>query len=149
MGCPIRHCAEDLEFIRPQWASDQVVHGADGMDELTLTGETRVWHAEAGRGVWTETVTPEDAGLARVRPEAIAGGGSAENARLLTAILEGAAGPLADATIYNAAGALVAAGLAKTLREGVELARETVRAGRAREALARAQKPSGAPGAKP
>ncbi len=108
-----------------------VVHGEDGMDELSPAAPTCVAHVHAGRGISAETVTPEDAGLARSVPGALLGGDAAHNARLLEGVLEGEDGPLADGTVLNAAAALVVAGRASTIRDGVAQARESIRSGRA------------------
>ena len=112
-----------------------VVRGEDGMDELTLTGRTFICHAQRQKGVWTEIISPEDVNLNRVMPEALRGGTAADNARLLTEVLEGRPGPLLDATLYNAAAAIMVAGLADSLKDGVALARESIRSGRARKVL--------------
>ena len=108
-----------------------VVHGHDGEDELALTGPTQVTELRDGELV-RRVVTPEDAGLARCTADQLAGGeDAAASAELLRAVLAGAPGPRTDAVLLNAAGALVAAGAAADLREGVERARDAVLRGRA------------------
>ena len=116
-------------------ARAMVVHGEDGMDELSLASATHVAHVDAVRGIWTETLVPGDAGLRPAGAAALRGGGPAENARHLEELLLGRSGPLADGASLNAGAALVVAGIAATVREGVALARESIMSGRAHEVL--------------
>jgi anthranilate phosphoribosyltransferase len=112
-----------------------VVHGAGGLDEISLSGETMV--AEVRSGIVRRfTVAPEEFGVARAPLEAIRGGSAAENAALIRGILEGKAGPARDIVVINAAAALVAAGVAENFREGAGLASFVVSSGAARETLA-------------
>jgi anthranilate phosphoribosyltransferase len=107
-----------------------VVHGADGMDEISLSGETLV--AELGGGtVRSYTVVPEDFGLRRAPSEALAGGDAATNARIIRRIFRGEFGPPRDIVIANAAAALVAAGKARDWLDGVRLAAESIDSGAA------------------
>jgi anthranilate phosphoribosyltransferase len=111
-----------------------VVHGRDGLDEVTLTAETDVFEVTPGgvaRAVWT----PEDFGVARASPAALQGGDAQRNAAIALAILEGERGPRRDMVLVNASAALVAAGLAADLRAGVELAARSVDSGAARAKL--------------
>jgi anthranilate phosphoribosyltransferase len=111
-----------------------VVHGSDGLDEITTTGTTLV--AEAANGQVAERiVTPADFGLATARPEDLAGGDRDENAAILRSILAGAAGPKRDIVIANAAAALVAAGQASDFRTGAEKAAESIDSGKAKAKL--------------
>ncbi|MFH2202657.1 MAG: anthranilate phosphoribosyltransferase [Elusimicrobiota bacterium] len=112
-----------------------VVHGEDGMDEMSLAAPTRVCFADASDGLRLETVTPEDAGLTRCAAEDLRGGDAAENARLMEGVLEGRPGPLLEATLYNAGAALTAAGMSRSIKEGTAAARDSVRAGKARDVL--------------
>ncbi len=114
-----------------------VVHGEDGMDEVSLAAPTRVAHVDAGRGIWMETLTPEDAGLRRAGLPARRGGDAAANARLLEEVLAGRDGPLADGTCLNAAAVLVVEGCVSTIREGIAAARDTIASGRALDVLAK------------
>jgi anthranilate phosphoribosyltransferase len=116
-----------------------VVHAEDGMDELSLAAPTRVVHAREDRGIWEERVTPEDAGLTIAPASSLRGGEATENARLMEAVITGEPGPLLDCTLLNAAAALVVAGKARDLREGVEAARECVTGGAAASVLRRLQ----------
>jgi anthranilate phosphoribosyltransferase len=111
-----------------------VVHGADGLDELSITGESRV--AEAREGVVrTFTVRPEDVGLARASIDDLKGGDREQNAEIIRAILAGEPGPRRDIVLLNAAAALVVGMKARDLREGVALAAAAVDRGLARQRL--------------
>lgn len=112
-----------------------VVHGEDGLDEITLTGPTHV--AELRDGAVREyTIEPEALGFARVAPEALAGGEPEENARSLERVLDGEAGPLRDVTLLNAGAAVYVAGLAADHRAGIAAAAEAIDSGAARAKLA-------------
>ncbi|HEX6016410.1 MAG TPA: anthranilate phosphoribosyltransferase [Geminicoccaceae bacterium] len=113
-----------------------VVHGSDGLDELTTTGPTLVAEWDGGR-VRTFEVTPEDAGLPRGRLEDLKGDDPAHNAEAIRAVLAGVKGPFRDAVVLGAAGALVVAGRAEGLREGARLAAEAIDGGAALAALDR------------
>jgi anthranilate phosphoribosyltransferase len=120
-----------------------VVHGSDGLDELTLSGESRV--AEVSResappstaaSVRLFSLTPEDSGLARAPLAALQGGDTAaSNAALLEQIFAGQAGPRRDIVLLNAAAALVAAGLATDFTEGVQRGAEAIDSGAVRATL--------------
>ncbi|MBI5231971.1 MAG: anthranilate phosphoribosyltransferase, partial [Coriobacteriales bacterium] len=113
-----------------------VVHGHPGMDEVSASGPTTVAEFDAARGtVEVSEVTPEEVGIARGTLADIAGGDSAENAKMVRAVLAGEHGPKRDVVLMNAAAALLAAGKAKDLAEGVDLARESIDSGRALSAL--------------
>jgi anthranilate phosphoribosyltransferase len=112
-----------------------VVHGAGGLDEASLAGETQVCALEAGR-LRRFTIAPEDVSAARAPLEALRGGDARENAAALTALLDGAEGPYRDAVILNSAAALVVAGRAADLAEGATFARASLDSGRACTALA-------------
>ncbi|MEO5375772.1 MAG: anthranilate phosphoribosyltransferase [Alphaproteobacteria bacterium] len=113
-----------------------VVHGSDGLDEITTTGPTEV--AEVRGGTVTRfTVTPQAAGLALARPEDLKGGDAIDNAAAMRALLDGAPGPFRDIALMNAAAALVVAGRVADLREGVIQAAAVVDSGAARTTLAR------------
>lgn len=111
-----------------------VVHGADGMDELTTTGASHV-AALDGTQVKTFEVTPEDAGLQRASLDDLKGGSADENAAAIRAMLAGAPGPLRDIVTLNAAAALVVAGKAADLRAGAKQATEAIDGGMAQAAL--------------
>jgi anthranilate phosphoribosyltransferase len=107
-----------------------VVHGSDGLDEITLSGPTRVAQVLDGRVTLSE-VTPEDFGFERCAVEALAGGTPERNAELMQGLLAGRPGALRDVTLINAGAALVVAGLAADWRQGVERARGAIDTGAA------------------
>jgi anthranilate phosphoribosyltransferase len=133
----IRPMAETLRALGSEKA--WLVHGGDGSDELSIVAPSPVVELNAGE-IREFTVHPEDAGLPAYPFEAIQGGTPAENAVAFRALLDGAIGGFRDAVLLNAAAALVVADRAKTLKEGVEIARESLDSGKAKakiEALAR------------
>src|SRR5687767_525852 len=107
-----------------------VVHGADNLDEISNTGESRVSEVREGI-VRSYTVRPEDFGLARTTIGELMGGDREENARIIRAILDGEAGPKRDIVLMNSAAALVAGGKARDLKEGVGLAAHAIDSGAA------------------
>ena len=111
-----------------------IVHGSDGLDEMTTTGPSFVAELKAGK-VSTFEVSPEDAGLGVASPEDLKGGDGAHNAKALTAVMYGEPGPYRDVTLYNAAAALIVAGKAKDLKQGVEIAAAAIDRGQAKAAL--------------
>jgi anthranilate phosphoribosyltransferase len=116
-----------------------VVHGADGLDEISLSGETYVSELRGGT-VRNFTVTPEDFGLAWAPLEAIRGGDAKENAGIMhkilgRSLLYRAHGPQRDIVLANAAAALVAAGRVTDFLDGVRVATESIDSGAAREKL--------------
>ena len=113
-----------------------VVHGRDGLDELSTTGPTLVAELKDG-AVSTFEVTPEDAGLARASLDALKGGDAAVNAAALRDVLDGVAGAYRDIVLLNAGAALVVGGKADDLRAGVALAAQSIDSGAARAALER------------
>ncbi len=113
-----------------------IVHGSDGLDELTTTGPTEVAELVDGR-VTRFQVTPEDAGLPRTDPDSLRGGEAADNAAALHGVLAGEPGPYRDIVLLNAAASFIVAGRATDLQAGVQLAAETIEAGLARRALDR------------
>ena len=113
-----------------------ITHGTDGLDEITTTGPTKVVELKNG-SIHAFEVTPEEAGLARSEPEALKGGEPERNAEALLNVLDGAAGAYRDIALINAAAALVVAGKAASLKEGVGLGDEAIRSGAARRTLDR------------
>ena len=107
-----------------------VVHGRDGMDEITLTTETCMAEVTA-EGVAVKTFAPEELGLARCPMEELRGGDAAGNAQIVRAILAGEKGPKRDIVLLNAAFGLVAAGKAADPREGLSIAADAIESGRA------------------
>ncbi|MDI4664355.1 anthranilate phosphoribosyltransferase [Xanthobacter autotrophicus] len=111
-----------------------VVHGSDGLDEITISGDTDIAVLDEGR-IHTFTVSPEDVGLQRHPAEALKGGDAVHNAKALRAVLDGADGAYRDVCLFNAAAALVVARRARDLKEGVEMARVSLDTGSARARL--------------
>ena len=113
-----------------------LVHGADGMDELTTTGTSFVSALKDGK-VKSFEVAPEDAGLPKASIEDLRGGNAEENAAALTAVLEGAKNAYRDIVLLNSAAGLVVAGKAGDLREGVQTAAKAIDSGAAKACLER------------
>jgi anthranilate phosphoribosyltransferase len=113
-----------------------VVHGSDGLDEITTSGPTYVASLEGGK-VTTFEIKPEDAGLKRAAIADLKGGEAAHNAEALRAVLDGKPGAFRDVAILNAAATLVVAGKAKDIKEGAQLAAKSVDSGEARKRLDR------------
>ena len=111
-----------------------VVHGSDGLDEITITGPTRIAEVRAGQ-VRSYEVTPEEFGLKRAALTDISGGDAAVNAELIREILSGKKSAMRDVVILNAAAALVAAGRADHLRDAVPLAQKSINSGAAQSKL--------------
>jgi anthranilate phosphoribosyltransferase len=113
-----------------------VVHGSDGLDEMTTTGATYV--AEFRDGAVREfEVTPEDAGLPRATPEQLKGADAAFNAKAVRSLLAGDKGPYRNVVLFEAAAALVVAGKANDLKSGVAIGAESLDGGKAKRALER------------
>jgi anthranilate phosphoribosyltransferase len=113
-----------------------IVHGGDGLDEMTTTAPTRIVELKNGE-IRAFEVTPEDVGLARADPAALKGGDAAHNAAALRAVLAGSRDAYRDVAVLNAAGALVVAEAARDLADGVKIAQRALDVGAARETLDR------------
>jgi anthranilate phosphoribosyltransferase len=113
-----------------------VVHGSDGLDEITTTGPTHVAELDNGT-IRTFTITPGDAGLPVASPADLKGGDAATNALALSALLDGHTGPYRDIVLMNSAAALIVAGKVKDLKGGVMVASTSIDGGKARMALNR------------
>ena len=111
-----------------------VVHGSDGLDELTTTGATSVAELKDGN-IKEFQVTPEDAGLSRSNMDDLKGGDAEENATALSAVLNGAPSAYRDIVLMNAAAALIVAGKAGNLKVGANLASQSIDGGHAKAAL--------------
>jgi anthranilate phosphoribosyltransferase len=129
----VEHLAEALGALGSERAL--VVHGSDGLDELTTTGPSWAAHWRNG-AVETLEIDPQRLGIAVAAPEALRGGDAAQNAGILRRVLDGSEGPQRDLVLLNAAAALWVAGAAGDLEEGLLRARESVDSGAARERLA-------------
>lgn len=112
-----------------------VVHGLDGLDEITITGPTRIAEARDG-SVRTYEVDPEEFGMKRSRLEDIAGGDATENAAIIREVLSGKKSPRRDVVLLNSAAALLAAGCVDHLADGVPLAVQSIDSGAAAAKLA-------------
>src|ERR1051326_5897330 len=111
-----------------------VVHGDDGLDEITITGPTRVAEVREGT-VRSYEVTPEEFGFARASLQAISGGDASDNAAVIREILEGKKSACRDVVVLNAAAALVAASRADHIRDALPLAAQSLDSGAARRKL--------------
>jgi anthranilate phosphoribosyltransferase len=112
-----------------------VVHGADGLDEISLSGETYVAELHEGT-VKRYTLTPEDFGISRAPIETLRGGDAMENATLIAEVLQAVPGPRRDIAVINAAAALVASGIAANFQDGAQLAANAISSGLAQKKLA-------------
>jgi anthranilate phosphoribosyltransferase len=113
-----------------------VVHGADGLDEITITGETKISEVRGGK-VRTYYLTPEDFGIARAPLDRIQGGDARRNAEIIRNILSNEGGTCQDVVLLNAAAGLVAGGKAVNLREAIGFARISIESGAALSRLTR------------
>jgi len=107
-----------------------VVHGSDGLDEITTTGPTLALEVSQS-AIAHRTITPEEFGVKQASPEMLKGGDGDENAAITRAILSGEQGPKRDIVLVNSSAALVAAGAAKNFREGVDIAAKSIDSGAA------------------
>ena len=111
-----------------------VVHGADGLDEISTTGYTKVSECRDG-AVNTFYLHPADVGLGKASPLALKGGDAADNARIARAVLDGEPGPARDIVLLNAGASLLIAGRVATIPDGIAMAREAIDSGRAAAVL--------------
>ena len=128
---PLAHVLKNLGCERAY-----VVHGSDGLDEITTAGPTSV--ATLGNGqVKSFEIAPEDVGLPKAKPESLRGGDAEANAAALLSVLKGTKGPFRDVAVFNAAAALVVAGRAENLKDGVAVATKSLDSGEAEGRLDR------------
>ena len=121
-----------------------VVHGADGIDEISTTGHTKISECRDG-AVNTFYLHPADVGLPKVAPEALRGGSAAENARIMIDVLDGSPGAARDVVLLNAGAALFVSGRVESIRDGMADARAAIDRGAARDTLNRLVAISSAP----
>ncbi len=136
VGCFSRHWIEPMASVLGNLGAERawVVHGSDGLDELTTTGPS--WVAEYRNGaVSTFEISPGDAGLPNAKPADLKGGTPTENAEALRRVLAGEPGAYRDIVVFNAAAALVVAEKAADLKDGARQAAEAIDSGRAAKAL--------------
>jgi anthranilate phosphoribosyltransferase len=138
LGVPNPAIAEKLAraLARLDTVHALVVHGDGGLDELALSGTNVIFEVRAGQEPRRSEISAADLRLEPAPKQAVLGGSVAENVATVRAILDGReAGPKRDIVLLNSAAALVAADRAADLREGLELARESLQSGKARERL--------------
>ncbi len=132
------HMAELMIRILQRLGSESIicVHAEDGMDEISVSSQTRVFRFDpADRSIRDEIISPEQFGLIRADHEAIRGGDAPENARILRSVLEGRPGAPRDVVLLNSAFGLMAAGVVDAPEEGLRMAAESIDSGRAMEKL--------------
>ncbi len=127
-GAWLKTIAEVLKNLGTRHAL--VVHGQDGLDEITLTDKTMVAELNDGR-VKTYTIQPADFGMKKVRLKTIFGGPISQNAQILKDVLQGKRGPTRDIVLLNAGAAIYAADKAGCIKEGIDLARRSIDSGAA------------------
>ena len=132
VGAPSPHFAELIAGALAALGLERgfVVHGSDGLDEITTTGPTLAFEIRQG-SIQRRTLRPGDFGVGAARPEDLTGGDKERNYAIARAVLEGARGPQRDIVLVNASAALVAAGKAQDFRDGVALAAAAVDSGAA------------------
>ena len=136
VGVFAREWVEPLAQVLGKLGAEKawVVHGSDGLDELTTTGPSAVAALEGGK-VKTFEVTPQDAGLAIAKSADLLGGDGAYNAKAMTAMLSGETSAFRDIVILSAAASLIVADQASDLKEGAAIAAASIDSGKARSAL--------------
>src|SRR6476659_7901064 len=138
VGVFSRHWIDALAHVLKNLGSQSVwvVHGSDGLDEITTAGTTHVAALENGT-VRSFEITPEEFGIRRVKPEALRGGEANENAQALIDVLKGKENAFRDIAVLNAAAGLMVAGRAKNLKEAVLIAQNSINSGEAEGRLQR------------
>jgi len=138
VGVFSRQWLEPLAQVLKNLGSEAVwvVHGSDGLDEITTSGPTYVAALQNG-AVRSFEISPEDVGLPRVKPEALRGGDATANAQALADVLKGKKSAFRDVAVLNAAAGLVVAGRAKELKQAVALAQTSIDSGEAEGRLQR------------
>ena len=136
LGVPTDSVGEKMVQVLQRLGSERaiVVHAEDGLDEISLNSNTSIWDLK-DRSIKHYTIGPDDLGLAPASLQSLAGGSVEDNADTMTEVLKGASGPRRDVVVANAAGGIVAGGKAADLREGVQVAQESIDSGRALEKL--------------
>lgn len=136
VGVFARHWIEPLAKVLGALGSEKawVVHGSDGLDEITTNGVTHVAELSGGK-VRTFDISPDDAGLKSSKPGELKGGEAIYNAEALRAVLDGQMGPFREVALFNAAAALVVAGKADDLKAAAALAAKSIESGAAKARL--------------
>jgi len=145
LGVFDKRFSEPMANVLKRLGSEHVliVHGEDGLDEITIAGETKVTELINGK-IKNYTIRPEDFGLKKASLEDIKGGTPEVNARIAIDILEGEKGPRRDFVLMNAGALIYVSGKAKSIREGIELAKESIDSGEAKGKLETLKKLSNA-----
>jgi anthranilate phosphoribosyltransferase len=138
LGVPALDWVEKLAYVLKALGNEKawVVHGSDGLDEMTTTGPTHVAVLEQGKVTMREVV-PEEIGIARVALADLRGGDAEENASALLALLNGASGAFRDITLLNSAAAFVVADKVADLKAGTKLAADAIDSGAAKGVLSK------------
>jgi anthranilate phosphoribosyltransferase len=136
VGVFARHWVEPLAKVLGALGSEKawVVHGSDGLDEITTNGVTHVAELSGGK-VRTFDISPDDAGLKSSKPGELKGGEAIYNAEALRAVLDGQMGPFREVAVFNAAAALLVAGKADDLKAAAALAAKSIESGTAKARL--------------
>jgi anthranilate phosphoribosyltransferase len=132
IGVPDLETAEKIvsALVQLEVKHSLVVHGLNGMDEISITGDSLVWEIVHGKIIVAKKkISPADFGLELAAQVEITGGIAEENAAIVMRVLKGVKGPQRDVVVLNSAAALVAANLASTLQEGVTLSQNTIDCG--------------------
>jgi anthranilate phosphoribosyltransferase len=145
IGVFSKHWTKPLALVLKNLGAEKiwVVHGSDGLDEITTSGPTTVTALEDNE-IKTFEIAPEELGLRKVKPEALRGGDAETNARAVLGVLKGQPSAFRDVALLNAAAALVVAGKAKDLKDGLHAAAHSVDSGEAEGRLDRLIKVSNA-----
>jgi anthranilate phosphoribosyltransferase len=140
IGIYAREWLEPVAHVLGELGTEKawIVHGADGLDEISTTGTTRVAMLENGR-VTVAEIAPEDAGIERASLAALKGGTAETNARAICELFTGAKSAFRDIVLLNAAAALIVAGKAASLKDGVAQAAAAIDGGKAQAALDQAR----------
>ncbi len=125
----IAHVLKNLGSVRAM-----VVHGVDGLDEISLCGPTRVAELRDGQ-IKEYTIDPEQLGLERCRMEELHGGSAEQSAAIVRGVLKGDKGPARDVVLLNSGAALYVSGIATTIQDGMHVAAQSIDTGKARQKL--------------
>lgn len=136
LGVPTAAVGEKMVRVLRRLGSERVlvVHAEDGLDEISLNGNTNVWELRDGT-VSSYQISAGDLGLEAAPLDTLAGGSIEENAETMTAVLNGESGARRDVVVANAAGGILAGGRAADLREGVRVAQQSIDSGNAMKRL--------------
>ena len=111
-----------------------IVHGNDGLDEISISGPSQIWELKSGE-IYEYTIAPEDFGIQQASSDEIRGGVAEENVEVMHKVLSGEHGPKRDIVLLNAAAAITAGNQADSLAEGLVIAQESIDSGRASSKL--------------